>query len=931
VLLALVAAAHVARRGTGSLRLTAAALLLAGISALVFAVWHARRTLSDRRRLLAATLLQAEPSVGARALRALSLVERAPREGVDASGESPELAQLHFQRVLTQAPAGVLDAWATRSADRARLLLLLVVVVSGVALAFDPPRVLEGLDVLVARGGRAPVPMPWLSALRVESQPPAYLRSEGHSLFPEGVVHEPAGSVIVFQGTPEREGRQLVLVGEGHEVPFVSDGAGNVVARWQLTRSAELQVAARFGNVLITEPDTLSLRAVADQAPEVELEDAPRSVLLQDLQALELRYAVRDDHGLREVALVLRSGGRESRRTLERLDGEARQHTGAQALSPRDPLLRRSFLPIEVTIEARDNDGVSGAKWGASKVITIVPPGIGEGEAARYAALKEARVALVRGYAQAQREAFEASKPDAPNVAPDIWRKSQSEQVKTALEPLRRFVDASYAGAAVPKPLKAFLLGQARALERPAPTRETHLRRLEDVLLAVDAALRATGNHDAENVSKRLGDVADEVAEGCKLGLDPEKRDVATRRLWVALPVLAKGADALYTLSDLGADIGSVAQGELRRIRRGLAAQNFTESELAARHLAARLRRPKPSFSSAAEGGVESGGGQGGRRGAKRPSEASQAHQQFEQLMRELQQLSSEHAGEISSVENTLQSAEQADQDPEVQREAKERAEALRRAFEELPDYAAGQTKSEQAASLAREHGRAMAESLSRLALKDAKQSAESARQHLTGAKQSADSGVSPEALQRAEQELAKQSAWIDDLLKKAQEKESERAKQALQQSGKREQEMAERAQNISGRGSHGEAALPGEVAQALDRAEGLMREAAQELQNGRGDRALSLQREAQRLLDQQEDDNNKNDEPKDQPEEGKPDKHGDHDQDHADMRTDAGVPGRDKNQKAEAFRKRVLEGLARDKGGRLGPAVKRYAEGLLK
>jgi hypothetical protein len=458
------------------------------------------------------------------------------------------------------------------------------------------------------------------------------------------------------------------------------------------------------------------------------------------------------------------------------------------------------------------------------------------------------------------------------------------------------------------------------------------VRRLEDVLLAVDAALRATGNHDAEGVAKRLGDVADEVAEGCKLGLDPEKRDVATRRLWVALPVLANGAAALSTLSDLGADIGSVAQGELRRIRRGLAAQNYTESELAARHLAARLRRPKPSFSSASEGGVESGGGQGRGRGAKRPSEASQAHQQFEQLMRELQQLSSEHAGEISSVENTLQSAEQAEQDPEVQREAKERAESLRRAFEELPDYAAGQSKSEQAAALAREHGRATAESLSRLALKDAKQSADSARQHLGSAKQTADSGVSPEALQRAEQELAKHSAWIDDLLKKAQERESERAKQALQQSGKREQEMAERAQNISGRGSHGEAALPGEVAQALDRAEGLMREAAQELQNGRGDRALSLQREAQRLLDQQDDDNNnKSDEPKDQPEDGQPDKHGNRDQDHADMRTDAGVPGRDKNQKAEEFRKRVLEGLARDKGGRLGPAVKRYAEGLLK
>ena len=184
--------------------------------------------------------------------------------------------------------------------------------------------------------------------------------------------------------------------------------------------------------------------------------------------------------------------------------------------------------------------------------------------------------------------------------------------------------------------------------------------------------------------------------------------------------------------------------------------------------------------------------------------------------------------------------------------------------------------------------------------------------------------------MQRAEQELTKQSAWIDDLLKKARERESERAKEALERAGKREHEMAERAQNISGRGSHGEAALPGEVAQALDRAEGLMREAAQELANGHGERALSLQREAQRLLDQQDDDG-KGDEPKDEPKDDQQEPKGQQGKDHGDMRQDAGVPGRDKNEKTEAFRKRVLEGLARDKGGRLGPAVKRYAEGLLK
>jgi len=930
VLLGLVASAQVARRGTGSFRLAGAALLLAAVSALVFAVMQARRTLADRRRLLAATWLKAEPTIGARALRALSLVERAQRDTLNESGESPDLAQLHFQRVLAQAPAELLDGWAARTADRARLLLLLVVVVSGVGLALDPARVFEGLDVMLARGGFAPISMPWLGSLRVEAQAPAYLRGGSHGLLPDGVVQEPAGSVIAFQGVPEREGRTLVLLGDGREVPFVSDGAGSVVARWVLSHPVQLRVAARFGDVLITEAEALALKPIVDEAPEVELEDAPRQVLLKDLQALELRYSVRDDHGIREVALVLRSGGREDRRTLERLDGEAKERTGAQALSPRDALLRHSFLPVEVTIEARDNDGVSGAKWGASSAITVVPPGIGEVEAARYAALKEARAALVSAYAKAQADADAASKKDAPPVAPEVLRQDQTAQIKAALEPLKRFVDGSYGGSAVPRPLKAFLTGQARALERPASTRETYVRRLEDVLLAVDAAQRATGNHDAEGVSKRLGDVADEVAEGCKLGLDPEKHTAADKRLWAALPVLSHGADALATLSELGADIGSVAQGELRRIRRGLAVQSYLEAELAARHLAARLRHAKPSFSSAG-GGVESGGQQG-RHGAKQPGEASQAHQQFEELMRELEQLSQEHAGEISSVENTLESAEQAEQDPGLQKEAQERADALRKAFENLPDYAPGESKSEQAASLAREHGRAMAESLSRLALKDAKQSAESAKQQLKTAKPKGDgSSVSPEDLQRAEQELDKQRAWVDDLLKKAQERQSERAKDALGKSGKREQEMAERAQNISGRGSHGEAALPGEVADALDRAEGLMREAAQDFANGRGEHGLQVQRDAQRLLDQQANDDKPSDQQKDDEQDKQQSQSDSHEGNHGDMRMDAGVPGRAKSQRAEQFRKRVLEGLARDKGGRLGPAVKRYAEGLLK
>ncbi|HEY6079738.1 MAG TPA: DUF4175 domain-containing protein [Polyangiaceae bacterium] len=926
LLLAVTLAALIGRSGTALTRLGGAALLGAAVWGLVLVLVRARRTLADRRRLIEATLLQARPEVGARALRALSLVQRAETAEGQASGESPDLAQLHFQRMLALTPPAVLDDWAARVSHRARLSLLVMVVVAGTAFALDPARVFEGLNVLVARGGRAPFPMYWLGSLRVESHPPAYLREPDRAILPSGVVHEAAGSMIVVQGLPEREGRKLVLVGGDKEVPFVSDGAGGVLARWALTAPVELRVAARFGNVLITEPDVLELRPVADVAPSVDLEGAPRSVLLKDLQALELRYAVSDDHGLREVALVLRAGGREDRRTLERLDGEAKRHTGVQALSPRDAFLRRSFLPVEVSIEARDNDGVSGAKWGVSQAITVLPPGIGEGEALRYAALKAARAALVKAYAAALVSADTAASKTAGPRPAGANAKKQDELVKAALEPLRDFVDGSYAGLSVPKTLKTFLLGQSRALERPAPTRETFLRRLEDVTLAVDAALRATGDHDAEGVAKRLGDVAEEVADASKLGQDPEKQRTANKRLEVSLPVLRQGASSLLTLSALGADLGSVAGGEINRIRRGLDAKSYVDAELAARHLAARLRRPKPSFSSADSGGVESGG-QSGRGGAAQPGEASQAHQQFQELMRELAQLSAEHAGELSAVESALQAAEQSQQDPELEREAKERAEALRRALEGLPDYAPGQTPAEQAAALAREHGRAMAESLSRLALKDAKQSADSARQQLSGASKAGDGNVSPQALTSAEQELVKQQAFVEELLKKAQEAADARAKEALERSGKREGELAERAQNLSGRGSHGEAALPGEVAEALDKAEGLMRDAARELSNGRGEQGLSLQREAQRWLDQESDDGKSDEKKDDAPQDSQDDRTGND----KGVRQDAEVPGRDKNLRAEDFRKRVLEGLSRDQSGRLGPAVKRYAEGLLK
>jgi hypothetical protein len=52
-------------------------------------------------------------------------------------------------------------------------------------------------------------------------------------------------------------------------------------------------------------------------------------------------------------------------------------------------------LPVQVTIEAKDNDPLAGApKWGKSEAITVLPPAVGEPEALRYQALGEARNAV---------------------------------------------------------------------------------------------------------------------------------------------------------------------------------------------------------------------------------------------------------------------------------------------------------------------------------------------------------------------------------------------------------------------------------------------------------------------------------------------------------------------------------------------------------
>lgn len=912
---ALFCGAHLARLGSDWARALTALGLVAVVLGFVVRARRERRDWMDLRRTLRRAVVPAQPELGARALRAVTLLERTAG---DTTVGSEHLARAHFERVVARVSVDAVESRAEHTARRVRLVMWLLAGSAFACVLVAPARVIEGIDVLVARNGRAPVPLPWLELSQVSVQAPAYLRMADRTVIPGLTARVASGSLVTVRGVPLREGRQLVLSDGSQEVPFVSDGAGGVVARWTLEKDAQLTVAARFGKVLIAEPEVLELKAMPDERPVVVLEGAPKTVELGDVSRVELRYEALDDHGLRQIDLVLRAGGREDRRVLSRLDGSSTLERGGHALPARDPFLRRMFLPVLVTVEARDDNPTGAPSWGVSEPITLIPPAVGEPEANRYAALKGARDLAVDFWAWQSTERAQ--------VEPQKRSAQERERARRVSAAMQEAVDESYGGLAVPTGLRAFLLGQMRVLERAPRAGESTQRKTEDVLLGIDVALRGLAVRDAQDVSKRLGDVAEEVADGAKFARESERSALGRARLESALNALGEGTRRLKTLGVLGADIGSVAEGDLARIRRARGQDDLFHTELAARHLAARLRRPNASFGSARRGGVESGA----PAFDPQPGDASQASERFDQLAAELEELVREHGDEIGSVERALAEAEQSVSLDDLKEEAKRRADALREAIGQLPQTGDVPGSARAAASLGREHASSMAQSLERLALSDAVQSGRDATSALADARRKAKAPSSPsdwldeDDVGDAADTIKRELTWAQEQLDRLKRQAEARAQGSLQKSGERERRHATRAGNLASRGKSGETALPKDALDALERAEGLMREAARALEQGRGDKGLELQREAQRLLErsdngQTSDSDGEQDTPRQGEKDGK-----------KDIKTGGDVPDTDDGKRALEFRQRVLRGLSKSKDGRLSPAVRRYAEGLL-
>ena len=845
-------------------------------------------------------------------MRAIRLHERSLQ---DSYSGSPALAGSYVERSLSNISIQKIESKGKRYGTLYEGLVLVGLLGSAFLAVADGHRILEGCNVALSRHGRAPIHMLWLDVDSVSALPPAYLGASEHSLLFGTRVAEPKGTLIRLRGVPIHPGVALILTSGERSVDFEGNAEGEMVARWTVDRPERLRVAARLGQVIVEQDDELIVDADIDAPPTVKLENASRTIRLGQVDRVEVFYRAEDDHGLRQIDLVLKSADREVRRQLMRLDGQQREYQGSHAVAISDPFLKNAHLPIALRIEARDDNSLAENNWGHSDWLTLEPPSPGETEAARLRILDSVRAALIDWLAP------EIARKDTGAIPESI----DTMTARRAIDRLSLALAQGHGAWEWPKPIELLLRAQREKLEKIASRSSPAVQSLEHAALTVDAALHALAQRDAISVARSLAELADDIAHGAREASYSEKKTSAIRRVDDATRVLTNGSQQLVILGSLGADLSGIIRATLIRLERARKDEDYTHVELAAEYLAARLRRPVPS--AALSSGVESGTEAQASPSRSRPT-ASDADIRIERLLWELKQIKEEHQSGLDYLERTLKGAI-ADAELDEQRPlAKDRADRLRRFAERLPYLGAEPDSALSSQVVAREQSLGMAESVERLSYGDAMTRGRAARdavnEAMVRASREANHGnIDEKALRSLRDELVVQLQYLDQVLERSNQRATRAAAGQLRDQVGKERQLAGRANALANREKGSDAVLPESMRRDLERASGLMDQASDSLERSNGDMAYNQEQRAQELLDQFDTKPNQSSAGHD----GSDAAHG-----KSSPTTDRGtVTPTGDPQAAALFRRRVQRGLSQDVPGELGSTIRRYAEGLLR
>ena len=220
---------------------------------------------------------------------------------------------------------------------------------------------------------------------------PAYLRLPDRVEVGLGDVRAPVGTHVRIRFEADRPLRSARLEAPGGITEMIIDGS-TATGRLVVTRDGAWKALLEdLSGGVDPDPPTHLISALVDASPDIRLR-APEAdeIVLAPGESLELRWSAKDDHGIGEVVVVRRASTGEaqdpaagdaspgssrespgsSRESLGTFEPPTPQRSGSRTLSAR-ALGLEADQPIEIWLEARDDDEVSGPKWAASRHLRV--------------------------------------------------------------------------------------------------------------------------------------------------------------------------------------------------------------------------------------------------------------------------------------------------------------------------------------------------------------------------------------------------------------------------------------------------------------------------------------------------------------------------------------------------------------------------------
>ena len=363
---------------------------------------------------------------------------------------------------------------------------------------------------------------------------------------------------------------------------------------------------------------------------------------------------------------MLRAGTREERRVLSRPAADAKVDRGGLRAARAIPS-SQTYVPVEVTVEARDNDAVSGPKWGKSAPHPVIRRRSASPRRCATRRSLEARDALTDLIAYRVRE----KAPTAADAKEHVGARGRRRRpaVKADAEALAAIVRRARGAGRAPRWRAGSSAGSTRRStpRRSRRSRATHQKLLdetEEALLALDAGVRVARLRDARSVAKRLADVADEAAaalRSARAGRAPADADGrrsrrarhrrgrhrARRRRQAAAPARRAGPRSRRDRRQRSAPHRPRPRRQATPARRAGGARS-RGAAAPARAVVQRRRRSRPRRRARRRRVGRGRPGAEAARPVRRDEEAAAAEHELEELARE-------HAGKMSEVEEALE------------------------------------------------------------------------------------------------------------------------------------------------------------------------------------------------------------------------------------------------------------------------------------